>query len=256
MERRWVEWKTKPYQDEPVPNRPVGHVFDDHKFDMPPTVIEGKQTTTRDLPNCQMAKQCDTCKGAGNYKCSVCVGKGRCNCTRCFHRGYHGNGSICTTCHGTGTTRCQTCQERGVINCERCGTKGKLLVWPTINVEWNTVYSVDFAQNTFLPFKKVPKAGGKQNFYNGDETWHKSKNLASYSDLYPQISQQSPVQFQGILNEQYVKNHLNKMRDDMNIAKLKCKIDRIAIDEIDYKVPGYVNKTDDATKGMKRKLDF
>lgn len=245
MEKRWIVWKEKPYNNEPVLGKDIGNLFTNYQLDTPPTIIEGKQTIAHDLTDSQQFATCDSCRGSGKYDCTTCRGKTRTNCYSCNQHGYLRNGSICQSCHGTGTVRCADCIGSGKKNCDRCNTSGKILKWPILNVEWSTVHSTSFSQNAnpALTNKYIQKTGSKQCFFDVDQLWDKQTNISSLNNLSSKITSESPLNFLRDIELQYTENHFYKVRDDTNIVRLKCSIDFINISEIDYSSPAYENKT-------------
>lgn len=157
--------------------------------------------------NSQVCIQYDTCKGSGKYDCTICRGKTRGNCLDCYHHGYYRNGSICRQCHDAGTGLCLACVISGKKNCDRCNVSGKLLKLPRLNIEWYTKHSTSYAQNTFLPEKKIQTVTIKQGFYDADQLWNKDEQFSSLGNLQSTIKTDTPMEFWSDVHKQYTDNH-------------------------------------------------
>ncbi|CAF4024103.1 unnamed protein product, partial [Rotaria sp. Silwood1] len=159
VERRWVTWPEKPYNGEDIPHEAVGNLFTNYSFPPPVTVIKGKQESTEALPNTQHMVSCPSCNGQGTTRCSSCSGTGRTRCYSCSGSGNGSDGRQCYSCNGSGSRLCSSCHGSRRRDCTRCATVGRLLRWAVVHAEWWTEHSVNFAQNTFLPTKRILTAG-------------------------------------------------------------------------------------------------
>lgn len=256
MERRFVVWLEKPFNGEPVPHEGVGNLFTNYDFPPPPTIIKGKQESTEALHETQHDTACPSCGGQGTTRCSWCSGTGRTKCYSCGGSGNSSDGNRCGSCNGSGSSLCSSCHGSRRKDCTRCATVGRLLRWAVIHVEWHTINSVTFAQNTFLPNKNILRAGGKVVDFEEDDpwatetsskTWQRHPTLDAHPTVYKWIKKNSPVPFEASINEQYQKQHLGKLKEDMHIRNIKISIQRLDILETDYSSGTYKN-----TKNPKR----
>lgn len=145
MEKRWLTWSEKPYNNEPVVGNSPSNLLTNHQFTLPTTIITDKQTDKCDLFDSQVCIECDSCKGLGKFVCATCRGTAQVYCLDCGHRGYYKNGNVCRQCHGQGTTRCIPCMGSGKRNCDRCKVSGKLLKVPTRNIP-QYIFKIHFYQ--------------------------------------------------------------------------------------------------------------
>jgi len=227
MEHRSIEWKTRPYRGESVPGIHIDNVFNwkDFPFDTPSTAIPKKRTRSHTLTDTQHKIMCSSCNGQGKQHCSSCNGTGN-------------------VARAQGTLRCSHCHGKGNVNCDKCATSGYLLSWAIMTMTWHTLHSIGIYQNTFLPEKIIRKIPGKPTFYENDMEWTNDIFLLNYGNLYRIITEKSSLDFGQGIQQQYQNCHFAKLTNSMLIRKLKCLIRKVDIIETNYKLDGYVNKSE------------
>ena len=231
MEHRSVEWKERPYRDEPAPGQPLLDIFNvkDLPFETPGTIIKGTPKLSHPLEYTQRKITCTSCTGKGRTPCGSCYGQGQ---------GILRNNQ---------TTQCSKCRGQGTLNCTKCIGSGFLLTFAVLTVEWNTIHTEACYQNTFLPEKFILNRLKKSVFYDEDYEWNNSLFLTGYGTLYETIGARSPPdlakKFGQDIQKQY-QTHFARLKDQMMICRIKCLIRQVEIIETDYQLEGYINKSE------------
>lgn len=83
-------------------------------------------------------KDCDSCRGNGEYDCPECSGNGDEPCNRCDGYGELENGDSCESCDGNGDIACEECGARGSLKCDDCNGDG----WIETTSEFFTIENV------------------------------------------------------------------------------------------------------------------
>jgi hypothetical protein len=226
MEHRSVEEHTKPYDDfESVPGQDIGNLFDwdDFPFEPPSTIIEGQRSKSHPLSKTQRKVACPLCDAEGKQQCSSCNGRGQ-------------------ILANNKTSQCSRCRGKGKIKCTKCAGSGYLLSYYEMKITWETIHSIGWYQNSFLPDKIIQRMPNKDTFFDANLHWTNDIFLTSYGNLFQTILQESPVKFEKNVQQQYQDGHFAKLKDATVMRRLKCLIRYVNISQTDYQLDGYVNK--------------
>ena len=245
VEHRELRQTYQPYNDELTPDQPAGDKWA-YIFQQPATILNQKHTQIQDLEQTRRRIVCSQCTGAGHNVCHSCKGKVGRPCHYCRNKRPPANSTQprqpCSHCHDSGIIRCTTCNSTGVSNCPRCQARGQVLQWYQLMVEWSTIHSTSYQSNTSLPRKVIRDAPGKQSYWSIDQKW-------SYSDSFDNVFRNAfnnqttshPVKLNE-LNDDFNKNHLQKLNDNARIVQIKWDIKKLDIFEIECELDGYENK--------------
>jgi hypothetical protein len=227
MEHRSVEQRSKPYRGESVPGKTVGNIFDwkGSLFEPPSTILQNKRVKLQPLTETQQKVKCPSCNTKGKQLCSSCGGLGIVVKNQKINH--------CSLCHGTGE-----------ISCSRCASTAYLLTYDEMKLTWHTLHSVSYYQNSFLPEKLIRQMPNKPIFFDDNRDWTNDIFLTSYGDLFQFLGEHSPFHFEKGIQQQYQDEHFIKLKESTAIRRLKCLIRCINIQETDYKLEGYLNKTE------------
>jgi hypothetical protein len=228
MEHRSVKECTKPYDDyEVTPGKDIGNLFDwdDFPFDTPSTVIEGQRNKSHPLAETQRKVACPSCDTKGKEPCSSCNGQGK----------IRANNQL---------SQCSRCRGKGEVKCNRCAASGYLLAYYEMKITWETLHSVRWYQNSFLPEKIIRQMPDKDIFYEANLNWTNDIFLTSYGNLFQTIVEDSPYRFEKHVQQQYQDGHFSKLKDATLMRRLKFLIRYINIKQTDYVLDGYINKED------------
>ncbi|CAF0964133.1 unnamed protein product [Didymodactylos carnosus] len=139
MEKRSVVLKEQAFDNRPTPGEDLEDMFNDkYAYAASETVVSEKTRGSIDLLNTRKKVICPSCQGKGLKPCLLCNESGV------------KLGKPCLMCNGQGSSVCT-----------RCSKVGHVVQWNKLTVEWNTVYSVTYPRNTFLPDSCIHKTEGK-----------------------------------------------------------------------------------------------
>lgn len=246
IETRELKKLQKPYHNEPAPGQAVQKAWS-YDFRSPATVLNRKQKEVHDLLETHSVSTCSECDGVGRHTCPTCQGSCAQACSNCsmevlpnsdkiYHR------KTCLSCKGTGLEQCKTCDTMGYVNCKRCDKRGKILHWYQLTIQRYTIHSVSFQSNSLLPPKIIKKSPGKEVYWSNDQEWSKATSLVEhFQKKLPDQQTTFPVKPQEIA-EDYDKKHLKHIKENCEISRIKCEIQKLSIAEVEYKLEGYVNK--------------
>ncbi|CAM4832446.1 unnamed protein product, partial [Rotaria magnacalcarata] len=221
IEKRWIKSISSPYNGEETPGKTVENLFDDEIYNLKAdtAVVQGNQIGHIILPETQTKISCTACRGEGKKPCGSCKGVGDQN-----------------------LKPCSKCNSSGYLSCSKCLTSGNILQRNEMHCKRYTLHSVTYPKNTFLPDECIEKSNGKIEFFE-DDVLHEGESFWSNLDsLESRIKEESPHDFRNAIEKQFKDNHLSKMNKSTQIRRVKCKIQRLDLFEIDYQAGDYTNK--------------
>ncbi|MCC7159989.1 MAG: hypothetical protein IT281_10705 [Ignavibacteria bacterium] len=248
MESRSLEKREKPYNGEATPAQTLLNAWD-YQFQQQPT-LKAHQKETHDLTQTCSKIVCPDCSGAARSRCPSCQGNGRQPCNYCRINsstqisGEIYDKSVCSYCNDTGVINCSACNSTGIVDCSRCRTRGHILQWYELIIEWFTIHTVSLQSNTALSAEIVYEAPGKQPCWLFDQNWSNAYSFNNYfQSAFAKQRAEFPVKLDK-LTKDFTKNHLEKIDNDCLIIRLKCEIQKLDIIEVEYEAEGFTNETD------------
>ena len=163
MEKRFTEWKSRPYRGESVdgPNNGIAP----QPWDIPvsvPQLFEDKEIKTP-VPHTEYVQQCSKCYGRGRVQCHHCNGRGRDECTWCNGSGRttrDGQRVDCQHCHGDGRVKCTWCSGDGMEECEKCKGMGSVVMFVRLTVTFTNHIDNQVLDASGMPADMVRDASG------------------------------------------------------------------------------------------------
>ena len=226
LEKRQVEWYDKPDDGKPVAGEDVGDLFDKkYKYDAPETELKQTEPFTDSLNNTRKKEVCPSCAGKGVKACYLCSGTGK------------RFGRDCLACKGQGSP-----------SCTRCSKTGYIIRWARMKIEWRTVDSVDYHQNTFLPNKYFERDTKKKTVFKGDDECQNHSLEDTFRNLLPEVAKIPGLDFSAFIKKMFEENHIQKVEKSTMIRRIKCLIQTIDVTEISYQSGTLTNPHSDEGK--------
>ncbi|CAF3377486.1 unnamed protein product [Rotaria socialis] len=221
IEKRWIKSISSPYKNEETPGKTVENLFDEEIYNLKAdtTVVQGNQIGHIILPETQKKISCTACRGEGKKPCGSCKGVVDQN-----------------------LKPCSKCNSSGYLSCSKCLTSGNILQRNEMHCKRYTLHSLTYPKNIFLPDECIEKSNGKIEFFEDDVLYEGESFWSNFDSLESRIKEDSPHDFRNVIEKQFKDNHLSKMNKSTRIRRMKCKIQRLDLFEIDYQAGDYTNK--------------